>query len=348
MTSLSLNGITKSLGGNAILKGIDLEIASGAFVVLVGPSGCGKSTLLRVISGLEKPDAGKITIDGRDVTMSEPRERNIGMVFQSYALYPHLTVRENIAFGLKLRKEPAQVVNTRVAAAAEMLALEGLLERFPKQLSGGQRQRVAMARAIAKEPSLFLFDEPLSNLDAALRNEVRVEIKRLHQRLGTTMVYVTHDQTEAMTLADVLVVLRAGVVEQIGAPLEVFARPASKFVATFLGAPAMNLFDAEVSDGVCRGHGFQLEAPGLTQKHVTVGVRPHDLHESSGGQFEVVAEFVEHLGAESFVHGGVGGMRCIARVETGRVIKAGEVLRFAVREGATHLFEPDSGRRIAT
>src|SRR5262245_17772417 len=239
-------GVNEAFGATQILKGVDLEIPEGSFAVLVGPSGCGKSTLLRLVAGLETADEGTISLAGKDVTHLEPRERDIAMVFQSYALYPHLTVRDNLKFGLELRKTAPDEIEKRIKEASAMLGLEKLLDRLPKQLSGGQRQRVAMGRAIVRRPNIFLFDEPLSNLDAALRAEVRVQIRRLHDRLEATSLYVTHDQVEAMTLADTLWVLNGGLVEQKGPPLEVYERPHTKFVATFLGSPQMNLVDGKI------------------------------------------------------------------------------------------------------
>ena len=237
-------GVRKSFGQTEILKGVDLTVDEGSFAVLVGSSGCGKSTLLRLVAGLEQPDEGAIWLAGRDVTQLPPRERDVAMVFQSYALYPHLSVRENLAFGLKLRRTEPREIDARIRDASAMLGLDALLDRLPKQLSGGQRQRVAMGRAIVRRPSIFLFDEPLSNLDAALRAEVRVDIRRQHDRLGATTLYVTHDQVEAMTLADVLWVMNQGKVEQKGPPLKIYERPRSLFVARFLGSPAMNLVSA--------------------------------------------------------------------------------------------------------
>ncbi|HSQ66326.1 MAG TPA: ATP-binding cassette domain-containing protein, partial [Polyangiaceae bacterium] len=239
-------GVHKAFGATQVLRGVDLSVPEGGFAVLVGSSGCGKSTLLRSIAGLETVDAGSIHLAGRDVTRLAPRDRDIAMVFQSYALYPHLSVRDNLAFGLKLRGVARGEIEARVREVSQMLGLEALLDRLPKQLSGGQRQRVAMGRAIARRPTMFLFDEPLSNLDAALRAEVRVDIRRLHDRLHATTVYVTHDQVEAMTLADTLWVMNKGLVEQSGPPLEVYERPRTRFVATFLGSPAMNLLDAKL------------------------------------------------------------------------------------------------------
>ena len=343
---LTLLDIQKKLGGAPILRGIDLEVASGELVVLVGPSGCGKSTLLRTIAGLETPDGGTITMGDRDVTRAAPRERDIGMVFQSYALYPHLTVRDNLAFGLTLRGTDAKTIDARIAEVAEMLGLEKLLGRHPRDLSGGQRQRVAMGRAIARRPSLFLFDEPLSNLDAALRAEVRVEIKRLHARLGATMIYVTHDQVEAMTLADRLVVLRAGVVEQIGAPLEVYERPVSRFVAGFLGSPAMNFLEVDVADGRARAEGVDVVASGANGAAV-LGVRPQDLvltSETSGLAMRV--EVVEAMGFEAYVHGHVGKSPFVARLSPDELssAKVGADIRVAPKH--VHLFDRETGRSL--
>jgi len=350
VAALTLRAVQKKLGSNAILRGIDLEVEEGELVVLVGPSGCGKSTLLRTIAGLEIPDSGEIRIGERDVTRLAPRERDVAMVFQSYALYPHLTVRENLAFGLKLRKEPASTIAARVDEVAAMLGLEPLLDRLPKQMSGGQRQRVAMGRAIARRPSLFLFDEPLSNLDAALRAEVRVEIKRLHQRLGRAMIYVTHDQVEAMTLADRLVVLRAGLVEQVGPPLEVYGKPASRFVASFMGSPAMNFLDAELDAGRIRAPGLDLSissAPASPRK-VVAGIRPHDVQAEPGGPIRFEVEVIEAMGFEAYAHGKVGDARFVARLEPdeARRLRPGDTLELAIADGAVHLFHPETEQAL--
>jgi sn-glycerol 3-phosphate transport system ATP-binding protein/multiple sugar transport system ATP-binding protein len=345
---LTLRNIQKKLGGAPILRGIDLEVASGELVVLVGPSGCGKSTLLRTIAGLETPDGGTITMGERDVTRAPPRERDIGMVFQSYALYPHLTVKDNLAFGLTLRGTDAKTIDARIAEVAEMLGLEKLLARHTRDLSGGQRQRVAMGRAIARRPSLFLFDEPLSNLDAALRAEVRVEIKRLHARLGATMIYVTHDQVEAMTLADRLVVLRAGVVEQIGAPLEVYERPVSRFVAGFLGSPAMNFVDVEVEHGRARANAVEVAVDGNASGPAVLGLRPQDLSLVADGEpgLSLRIEVVEAMGFEAYVHGVVAGKPFVARLSPEELARAqvGETVRLAPKH--MHLFDRETGRSL--
>jgi ABC-type sugar transport system ATPase subunit len=352
VASLTLRAIQKKLGGSPILRGIDLSVEDGELVVLVGPSGCGKSTLLRTIAGLEVPDSGEVHIGDRDVTRLAPRDRDVAMVFQSYALYPHLDVRENLAFGLKLRGESAKVIDERVREVAAMLGLEELLGRYPREMSGGQRQRVAMGRAIARRPSIFLFDEPLSNLDAALRSEVRVEIKRLHRDLGATMIYVTHDQVEAMTLADRLVVLRGGNVEQIGPPLEVYGAPASRFVASFMGSPAMNFLRAGVEDGKLKAEGLDIalpRAPGDLEREVVVGIRPHDVRRTGAeGSIAMHVDVIETMGFEAYAHGKVGQVSFVARLEGNEAgaISPGETVRFDVADGALHLFDAKTERAL--
>lgn len=365
MAELGLSGIRKGFGDTLILKGVDLHVGDGQLVVLVGPSGCGKSTLLRTIAGLELPDAGTIHIAGKDLTKAPPKDRDIGMVFQSYALYPHLTVRDNLAFGLKLRGTPAAEINARIEEASAMLGLAKLMDRLPKQLSGGQRQRVAMGRAIVRRPTIFLFDEPLSNLDAALRAEVRVEIRRLHDRLGATTLYVTHDQVEAMTLADSLWVLNGGLVEQKGPPLEIYERPRTKFVATFLGSPQMNLVSGELESkgGVVFAEGGGLRtrvdegrfANALQHgRKVTIGIRPHDLFLAKGGAptiGELKVEIVEALGSEAFAHGWLrsSGPTFIARLDAAdaRTVKPGSVIPLGVAPTAVHLFDAKTDRAIS-
>ena len=288
MGSLQLTSIRKSFGAHEVLKGIDLKVEDGEFVIFVGPSGCGKSTLLRVIAGLEDATSGSVRIDGAEMTGTPPARRGIAMVFQTYALYPHLTVKDNMGLGLKQAGEAKAVIEERVARTSAMLSLDPYIDRRPAELSGGQRQRVAIGRAIVREPKLFLFDEPLSNLDAALRVHMRLEIAALHRRLKATMIYVTHDQVEAMTLADKIVVLNAGVIEQIGSPMELYNRPANLFVAGFIGSPQMNIFAAERlgrSDAA------------------TVGIRPEHISLSrEGGDWKGRVEHVEHLGADTVVY----------------------------------------------
>jgi len=352
MASLKLSGIEKKLGDNQVLHGIDLDVTDGQLIVLVGPSGCGKSTLLRTIAGLELPDAGNIRIGDRDVTRLPPRARDIAMVFQSYALYPHLTVRDNLAFGLKLRGEKPAVISARIKEVSEMLGLGDLLLRLPRELSGGQRQRVAMGRAVARRADLYLLDEPLSNLDAALRAEVRVEIKRLHAELDATMVYVTHDQVEAMTLADVLVVLNEGRVEQAGPPLEVYERPSSRFVAAFMGSPSMNFLSAGVDDGRVVTQGVDIgigeaEASG----DVLLGIRPHDVVVTGDADDAPIAfdvEVVEAMGFEAYAHGRVGDVPFVARIEGDVAAKtaAGDRIGLTVDAKRIHLFDRESERAI--
>ena len=360
MASVTVSGLSKTFGKTTVLRGVDVHVPEKAFAVLVGPSGCGKSTLLRLLAGLEEADQGSIRFGDRDVTRLEPRERDIAMVFQSYALYPHLTVRENLAFGLRLRKTDPAEIDRRVKEASDMLGLGALLERLPKALSGGQRQRVAMGRAIVRRAGLFLFDEPLSNLDAALRSQVRVDIRKLHDRLGATSVYVTHDQVEAMTLADVIFVLNKGVVEQSGTPLDVYARPATRFVAGFLGSPGMNFVDASLEHGAS---GWRATAKGALEvpldeaafgaalvpgRRVVLGVRPHDVAivgEGEGeGHASLEVAIVEALGAESHAHGEIAGAPFVARTAARAGVRKGERVRVALRD--VHLFDPEDGRSL--
>ncbi|RWX18666.1 ATP-binding cassette domain-containing protein [Rhizobium hidalgonense] len=288
MAELTLKQVRKSFGALEVIKGVDLEVASGEFVVFVGPSGCGKSTLLRIIAGLEETTSGTLTIGGKDVTYAEPSGRGIAMVFQSYALYPHMTVAENIGFGLSLAGRPKAEIAAKVAATAETLQLTHLLQRKPKALSGGQRQRVAIGRAIIRNPKVFLFDEPLSNLDASLRAQMRLEIADLHARLKSTMIYVTHDQVEAMTMADKIVVLNGGAVEQIGSPMELYRNPATPFVAGFIGSPKMNLYGGEIARRL---------------NCTTYGIRPEHIRLSEGpGRWQGKIRHVERLGADAILY----------------------------------------------
>ena len=358
MADIRVLDIHKYFGTFAALQDVSIEISSGEFVVLVGPSGCGKSTLLRVISGLEIANGGRIHIDGRDVTELPAKDRDIAMVFQSYALYPHMNVAENMGFSLKIRGERRTTIDKRVREAAETLGLTELLERKPAALSGGQRQRVAMGRAIVRDPKVFLFDEPLSNLDAQLRVAMRSEIKTLHQRLRTTVVYVTHDQVEAMTMADRIVVLRAGRIEQIGTPLELFDRPQNTFVAQFIGSPQMNLFAATVTDGgaSCAASldiGARIMLPGKTDldpsRRIEVGIRPEHLVVSDlPDALEMRVDVVEPLGSQIQFGLSAGGQSFIALVNERIDVRPGSQLRFAVKPEYLHLFDAETGNRIAT
>ena len=353
MATVTLSAVTKSYAGNAVIHGVDCAIADGEFVVIVGPSGCGKSTLLRMVAGLEAITGGTIAIGERVVNQVEPKDRDIAMVFQNYALYPHMTVFDNMAYGLKIRGLTKDAIRTRVDKAAEILQLAALLERTPRQLSGGQRQRVAMGRAIVREPQVFLFDEPLSNLDAKLRVQMRVEIKRLQQRLGTTSIYVTHDQTEAMTLADRLIVLNGGVAEQIGRPIELYERPASLFVAGFIGSPAMNFLDGTMGEGgrVTLADGTVLPTAGSAAvgTAVVVGIRPEHLLlvSESEALAHLQVEMVELLGADTIVYGtlGAAGPSLMLRLNGIAEIASGTELPLGFPPDQLHLFDKTTGKR---
>ena len=349
MATVELKGVAKSYDGKtAVLHGIDLVVEQGEFMVFVGPSGCGKSTLLRLIAGLETIDSGTVRIGGRVVNELPPRQRDIAMVFQDYALYPHKTLFENMAFGLRLRKTPEAEVQKRVGEAAALLKIEHLLQRRPRELSGGQRQRVAIGRAIVRQPQVFLFDEPLSNLDAQLRHEMRAEIKRLHQRLGATIIYVTHDQTEAMTLADRLCVLQAGHKMQLDTPEAVYNRPAATFVAGFTGAPPMNLARCALTEG-----GIALPLPdrwrGRPGEHV-LGLRPENLRLSPASPADLALpatlQLVEPLGAETLITVRSGGHDFIARVAAGFHQPPGVALTLYVDPQHLHLFDGASGLAV--
>jgi multiple sugar transport system ATP-binding protein len=354
MVDLKIRDLHKQFGTFHAIKGIDLEVQSGEFTVLVGPSGCGKSTLLRMIAGLEEPTQGSIEIAGRDVTWARPRDRDIAMVFQNYALYPYMTVRDNIGFGLQARKVAAAEISTRVKRAADMLGIGPLLDRFPRELSGGQRQRVAIGRAIVRDATLFLFDEPLSNLDAQLRDDMRVEIKRLHQELGRTMIYVTHDQVEAMTLADRIVLLRDGRIEQAGSPLDLFERPASLFVAGFLGSPRMNFVPITLADGaVVLADGTRLLLPGTSAKGpAMLGIRPQHVALASGtlaaGHARVGAtvELVQPTGTRLHVTLPLGGTNIIAELDANDVSTPGERVEIDLDLTRALLFDPQSEQVI--
>ena len=351
MSTVTVEGLTKSFGATTVLQPTDLAIEDGEFVVIVGPSGCGKSTLLRLLAGLEEPTAGKVIIGGNDVTALEPAERNIAMVFQSYALYPHLTVFENIAFPLRMAKRDRREIDTKVAEVAALLELESLLQRRPRELSGGQRQRVSIGRAIVREPAVLLLDEPLSNLDAALRVRMRHEFARLHQRLGTTMIYVTHDQIEAMTLANRIVVMAKGRVEQVGAPLDLYRAPATIRVAEAIGSPAMNLLPVEIvragPDGavVKLAHGSECKVAvrvpeAAVGAAVTLGLRPEHLRADPDGIFGGPVELFERLGPLSFAHLG-GAPSLVAQLPSDRHVTLGEAICFSIDPGDAQLFDTD-------
>ncbi|MBB4000879.1 ABC transporter ATP-binding protein [Aureimonas pseudogalii] len=351
---LELRGVAKSFGAVDVLKGIDLSIAGGEFVVFVGPSGCGKSTLLRLIAGLEEVSEGEIAIGERDVTDLDPSRRGIAMVFQSYALYPHMSVAGNMGFGLKMARRPAAEVEAKVRAAAEILHLTPLLDRRPGQLSGGQRQRVAIGRAIVRDPDIFLFDEPLSNLDAELRVEMRIEIARLHKALGNTMVYVTHDQTEAMTLADKIVVLRSGRIEQVGSPTKLYEDPDNLFVAGFIGSPKMNLLPARLGSAGLDVAGQILPAPALREAaraadgEVTLGIRPEHLRLARPGEpfLPFTVSFVEFLGGASWFYGQVApGVPLVVEGERGQAPSQGTRMQLFYDAGDARLFD-GKGQRL--
>ena len=348
MSNLHLRKLSITLGGKPVIRELDLQVAPGEFLVLLGPSGCGKSTLLHAIAGLVDAAGGSIEIGGRDMTLADPSERGIGMVFQSYALYPTMTVKDNMSFGLKMAGTPKAEIARRVERAAAMLQLDALLSRKPAQLSGGQRQRVAIGRALVREAGVFLFDEPLSNLDAKLRAELRRELKLLHARLGSTMVYVTHDQVEAMTLASRIVVMQGGVVQQVGTPSEVYARPANRFVAGFLGAPAMNFVDGEVGPNKRFTAGPlalvlpQAPAPSAA----TLGVRPEHLRIEAGGVLSATVTLVEPMGNHQVVWLDCGGHLLSALVHDERAFAPGQQVRFAIDAAQVSLFDPVHGGRL--
>jgi len=353
MAPVQIRDVRKAFGSTQVIHGVDIGIADGEFVVLVGPSGCGKSTLLRMIAGLENITAGEIRIGERIVNNVPPKERDIAMVFQNYALYPHMTVAANMGFSLKLRGAPKTEIEARVKRAAEILGMQPLLDRYPRQLSGGQRQRVAMGRAIVRDPQVFLFDEPLSNLDAKLRVAMRTEIKELHQRLKTTTVYVTHDQIEAMTMADKIVVMHDGIVEQIGSPLDLYDRPDNQFVAGFIGSPAMNFLKGKVKANGAAGfegpNGVKLplqSAPASSDGQPAVyGVRPeHFTIADDGAEAEIIV--VEPTGSETQVFAKLGGEQVVAVFRERHQFNPGDKVRLKPDPGLVHLFDETTGKRL--
>ena len=352
MSFLQLKGVEKMFGPVRAIKGIDLTIERGEFVVFVGPSGCGKSTLLRMIAGLTEIDGGSVHLDGRDITKLPSSKRDLAMVFQSYALYPHMSVADNMSFALRLARADKSVIREKVQRAAEILNLVPYLDRTPKELSGGQRQRVAIGRAIVRAPKVFLFDEPLSNLDAALRGQTRVEIAKLHRELGATTIYVTHDQVEAMTLADRVVVLRDGAIEQVGSPLELYDRPANRFVAQFIGTPQMNLIDTAALPSLRLAVG----APNATDGYI--GVRPENVivRAAGAGQLEGRVELIESLGADTLIYANVAGgaqgvpsgsgVQLVARQNTRTQLHPGDAVSLDILPASFHLFDRE-GRSVA-
>jgi len=363
MATVSLKKLTKRYGNIGIVHGIDLDIADREFIALVGPSGCGKSTTLRMIAGLEEISAGSIEIGGRVVNDLPPRSRNISMVFQSYALYPHMTVRENLGFSLKIAGAAKEEMDRRVAEASAILGLDTLLDRRPSQLSGGQRQRVAMGRAIVRDPDVFLFDEPLSNLDAKLRTQMRTEIKKLHAKVQSTVIYVTHDQVEAMTLADRIVIMRDGHIEQVGTPDEVFRRPATRFVAGFIGSPPMNLHEATVDDGqLVFSSGEKLPLPAQFKANVAAGdkvvfgLRPDDIYPTGHGissgsaadvhQIELPITVTEPLGNETLVFVEFNGTDWVSRMLNPRPLRSGERVAMSLDLSQAHLFAAETGKTL--
>ncbi|MGI9382796.1 MAG: ABC transporter ATP-binding protein [Methyloligellaceae bacterium] len=357
MVDVSIRNVRKSFGSTEVIHGLDMEISKGEFVVVVGPSGCGKSTLLRMIAGLETISSGEIAIGGQVVNEVEPKARGVAMVFQNYALYPHMTAFQNIGYSLRVARRPKREIRERVQRVAEVLGLDDLLDRRPSQLSGGQRQRVAMGRAIIREPGVFLFDEPLSNLDAKLRSQMRVEIRRLHESLGATSLFVTHDQVEAMTMADRLVVMNDGVAEQIGSPKEVYATPSTTYVAGFIGSPAMNFFSGTVQgsgDAVVLTGGAVVPVIGsqgsaLAREPVTVGIRPEHMRIATPddpGQFAANLDFIEDLGASQLLHASFDGTEFIVQLQSEQSVELNDDLSFRVEPHHVHLFDPSTGRRL--
>ncbi|HVL54309.1 MAG TPA: sn-glycerol-3-phosphate ABC transporter ATP-binding protein UgpC [Vitreimonas sp.] len=361
MATVTFDHVSKKYGDVTAVHDFNLEIGDGEFMVLVGPSGCGKTTNLRMIAGLEEISSGTLRIGDRVVNDVPPKDRDIAMVFQSYALYPHMSVRDNLAFGLKLRKVPKSDIEKRVQEAAGILSLEKLLDRKPKELSGGQRQRVALGRAIVREPAVFLMDEPLSNLDAKLRVQTRAEIARLHQRLQTTTVYVTHDQVEAMTMGQRISVMSDGLLQQVGTPQQLYDHPLNRFVAGFIGSPAMNFVDVDQADGALRAEGG-IEIPMPPRFRDTVGVdgskklvagfRPEHIEIGEGSpaaaRFRANADVVEYLGNEELLHVSAGGRDIVAIVSSEHRVKPGDVIDFTVPLEKVHLFEADGGRALTS
>jgi sn-glycerol 3-phosphate transport system ATP-binding protein len=348
MSFLELQNVTKIYpNGTKAVNETSLNIENGEFVVFVGPSGCGKSTLLRMIAGLEDITDGDISLDGKLINNVDPSERDVAMVFQNYALYPHMTVFNNMAYGLKNRGISKEEINNKVNDVAKLLEIDQLLSRKPSMLSGGQRQRVAMGRAIVRNPKIFLFDEPLSNLDAKLRNQMRLEIKKLQRQMGVTSVFVTHDQTEAMTLGDRIVVINNGVVEQLGTPKEIYSKPNTKFVAEFIGSPQMNLFNCKIESGTALIDNKKINLDkSINLEDASIGVRPDDIQIIDNGQYSSVANLVEYLGSEMIIYSSIGDQQFSCKLSSKIELKAGDKFNFDINPSIVHVFDNTTGSRV--
>lgn len=347
MANIKFKGVHKSFGSNKIITDFNLKGKEDEFLVLVGPSGCGKSTLLRMIAGLEKIDEGEIFINDKKINELHPSKRQTAMVFQSYALYPHMNVFENMSFGLKIEKRPKEEIMSKVTEAAKILKIEELLDRRPKELSGGQRQRVAMGRAIVRNPKIFLFDEPLSNLDAKLRNQMRLEIKKLQRQMDVTSIFVTHDQTEAMTLGDRIVVINDGIVEQVGTPKEIYSNPNTKFVAEFIGSPQMNLFDCSIKNGIAKIGEAQVNLDNLINiNDASIGIRPDDIQITDSGKFESKANLVEYLGSDMIIYSSIGGQDFSCKLSSKIDVKAGDNFKFDITPSSIHVFDNNTNKKV--
>ena len=348
MSFLELQNITKVYpNGTKAVNETSLNIEKGEFVVFVGPSGCGKSTLLRMIAGLEDITSGEITLDDNVINKIDPSERDVAMVFQNYALYPHMTVYNNMAYGLKNRGISKQEIEDKVNEVAKLLEIDQYLSRKPSMLSGGQRQRVAMGRAIVRNPKIFLFDEPLSNLDAKLRNQMRLEIKKLQRQMGVTSIFVTHDQTEAMTLGDRIVVINNGIVEQVGTPKDIYSKPNTKFVAEFIGSPQMNIFNCKINNGIAKidNHSFNLNKS-LNVEDASIGIRPDDMQISDSGSITCKANLVEYLGSDMIIYSSIGNQEFSCKLSSKIDVKAGDEFKFDIDPSLIHVFDNSSGKRL--
>ena len=348
MSFLELQNITKVYpNGTKAVNETSLNIEKGEFVVFVGPSGCGKSTLLRMIAGLEDITSGEITLDDNVINKIDPSERDVAMVFQNYALYPHMTVCNNMAYGLKNRGISKQEIEDKVNEVAKLLEIDQYLSRKPSMLSGGQRQRVAMGRAIVRNPKIFLFDEPLSNLDAKLRNQMRLEIKKLQRQMGVTSIFVTHDQTEAMTLGDRIVVINNGIVEQVGTPKDIYSKPNTKFVAEFIGSPQMNIFNCNINNGIAKidNHSFNLNKS-FNVEDASIGIRPDDMQISDSGSITCKANLVEYLGSDMIIYSSIGNQEFSCKLSSKIDVKAGDEFKFDIDPSLIHVFDNSSGKRL--